>query len=41
MRTEFGEKLQEAINSIDSLTWKDKNNNVVKLMDASENDLQK
>ena len=41
MRTEFGEKLQQAINSIDSFTWKDKNGNVVKLVDADETSLQK
>lgn len=40
MNTEFGDKLQSAINSIDSYTWKDKNGNVVKLMDASEQNLK-
>lgn len=41
MRTEFGEKLQNAISSIDSLVWKDKNGNDIKLMTASEEDLCK
>jgi hypothetical protein len=41
MRTEFGEKLQNAIDSIESLTWKDKNGNEVKLMTASPDDLKK
>lgn len=41
MYTEFGEKLQNAMTSIDSLTWKDKNGNDIKLMTASEEDLQK
>lgn len=41
MNTEFGEKLQSAINSIDSLTWKDKQGNTVKLVEATQTDLQK
>lgn len=41
MRTEFGEKLQNAIDSIESLTWIDKNGNSIKLMTASPEDLQK
>lgn len=41
MHTEFGEKLQNAIDSIESLTWKDKNGNEVKLMAASPDDLKK
>lgn len=41
MNTEFGEKLQSAINSIDSLTWKDKQGNTVKLVEATQADLQK
>lgn len=41
MRTEFGEKLQKAIESIDSLTWKDKDGNNIKLVDASAEDLRK
>lgn len=41
MRTEFGEKLQKAIESVDSLTWKDKNGNSIKLMDAPASDLIK
>lgn len=39
MNTEFGEKLQRAINSVDSLTWRDKNGNDIKLMQASAEDL--
>ena len=41
MRTEFGEKLQNAIDSIESLAWIDKNGNSVKLMTASVEDIQK
>lgn len=41
MRTEFGEKLQNAIDSIESLMWKDKNGNDVKLITASKEDIQK
>lgn len=41
MMTELGEKLQNAMNSIESFTWKDKNGNSVKLMTASIEDLQK
>ena len=41
MNTEFGEKLQSAISSIDSLTWRDKQGNIVKLVDASKEELQK
>lgn len=41
MRTEFGEKLQNAIDSIESLTWIDKSGNSIKLMTASPEDLQK
>lgn len=41
MRTEFGEKLQKAMESVDSLTWKDKNGNIIKLMDAQASDLIK
>ena len=41
MYTEFGEKLQNAMDSIESLTWVDKNGNSVKLMNASVEDLQK
>lgn len=41
MRTEFGEKLQNAIDSIESLTWIDKNGNSIKLMSAAPEDLQK
>lgn len=41
MRTEFGEQLQKAMDSINSLTWKDKNGNVIKLMDAPAADLIK
>lgn len=41
MRTEFGEKLQNAIDSVESYTWKDKNGNDVKLIEASVVDLKK
>lgn len=41
MSTEFGEKLQSAMDSIESLTWKDKNGNNIKLMEAPEESLQK
>lgn len=41
MTTEFGEKLQSAIESIESLTWKDKNGDDIKLVDASIEDLRK
>lgn len=41
MCTEFGEKLQNAMDSIESLTWKDKNGNDVKLMTAPEEDIRK
>lgn len=41
MCTEFGEKLQNAMDSIESLTWKDKNGNDVKLMAAPEEDIRK
>ena len=41
MNTEFGEKLQSAMSSIDSLTWRDKQGNIVKLVDASKEELQK
>ena len=34
MRTEFGEKLEKAMNDVNSLTWKDMNGNVIKLVDA-------
>lgn len=41
MRTEFGEKLEKAMNDVNSLTWKDKNGNVIKLVDAPAEDLIK
>lgn len=41
MRTEFGEKLEKAMNDVNSLTWKDKNRNVIKLVDAPAEDLIK
>lgn len=41
MYTEFGEKLQNAMDSIESLTWKDKNGNDIKLMQAAPEDIQK
>lgn len=39
MCTEFGEKLRKAMDSIESLVWKDKNGNDIKLMTASEDNL--
>lgn len=39
--TEFGEKLRDVLESINSLTWRDKSGNDVKLMDASVEDLRK
>lgn len=39
--TEFGEKLRSVLESIDSLTWRDKSGNDVKLIDASVEDLRK
>lgn len=39
--TEFGEKLRSVLESIDSLTWRDKSGNDVKLVDASVEDLRK
>lgn len=41
MSTEFGDKLQKAMDKIESLTWRDKNGNDVKLMEASEDNLSK
>lgn len=41
MHTELGEKLQSAMESIDSLVWKDKTGASIKLIDAPEEDLQK
>lgn len=41
MCTEFGEKLMQAMDSIESLTWRDKSGNDVKLVEASEENLQK
>lgn len=41
MSTEFGEKLQNAMDSIESLTWKDKSRNDIKLMTAPEEDIRK
>ena len=41
MRTEFVEKLEKAMNDVNSLTWKDKNGNVIKLVDAPAEDLIK
>lgn len=40
-KTEFGEKLRSVLESIDSLTWRDKSGNDVKLVDASVEDLRK
>lgn len=39
MHTEFGEKLQTALNSIDSLTWKEQNGSTIKLVDATAEQL--
>lgn len=39
--TEFGKKLRSVLESIDSLTWRDKSGNDVKLVDASVEDLRK
>lgn len=39
--TEFGEKLRSVLESIDSLTWRDKSGNDIKLVDASVEDLRK
>lgn len=41
MRTEFGEKLEKAINSVESFTWKTKDGNVIKLVDAPAENLIK
>lgn len=41
MQTEFGEKLQNAINSIESLTWRDRDGNNIKLITAPEEDIKK
>lgn len=41
MSTEFGEKLQKAMDKIESLTWRDKNGHDVKLIEASEDNLNK
>ena len=41
MSTEFGEKLQKAMDKIESLTWRDKNGNDIKLIEASEDNLNK
>lgn len=41
MYTEFGEKLQSAMNSVESYTWKDKNGQDIKLINASAVDLKK
>lgn len=40
MNTEFGEKLQTAMNSINSYVWIDKKGNSVKLVDMPAADLQ-
>lgn len=39
MATEFGEKLQTAVNSIETLIWRDKTGKDVKLVDASGEEL--
>ena len=41
MNTEFGEKLQNAMESIDALTWRSKDGNDVRLVDASDDDLKR
>lgn len=41
MNTEFGEKLRTAMDSIESLTWKTKEGNAVKLMSESEDNIRK
>lgn len=42
MNTDLGEKLQNAMNnSVDTFVWKDKAGNSIKLVDASDADLQK
>ena len=41
MNTEFGEKLQNAMESIDALTWRGKDGNDVRLVDASDDDLKR
>lgn len=40
MNTEFGEKLQEAMNSIESFIWIDKKGNSVKMLDMPADELQ-
>ena len=39
--TEFGANLKSAMNSINAYVWKDKNGNLIKLVDALAEDLQK
>lgn len=41
MNTEFGEKLRAAMDSIESLVWKTKEGNVVKLINESEDNIRK
>lgn len=41
MNTEFGEKLQNAMESIEALTWRSKDGNTVRLVDASPEDLKR
>ena len=41
MNTEFGEKLQNAMESLDALTWRGKDGNTVRLMDATPEELQR
>lgn len=41
MNTEFGEKLQNAMESVDALIWRSKDGNTVRLMDANPEDLKR
>lgn len=41
MNTEFGEKLRTAMDSIESLAWKTKEGNIVKLINESEDNIRK
>lgn len=41
MQTEFGEKLQSAIESIEALTWKTKDGQIVKMSKATDEELNK
>lgn len=41
MITEFGEKVQNALESMEALTWRSKDGNTVRLVDASPEELQR